>query len=58
MKTNGYLVIAMIFLSVFVANAFAVFRPTYPTKPHPPDHIIIIGDEQNDWIWSANRRSR
>jgi len=25
-----------------------VLRPTYPVKPYPPDHIIVISDEGND----------
>ena len=58
MKTNYSLVIAMIFLSIFASNAFAVFRPPYPDKPYPPDHIIIIGEERNDWVHSTNRGSK
>jgi hypothetical protein len=50
MKTNSSLVIAVILLSIFASNAFALLRPPYPSKPYPPDHIIIIGEERHDWV--------
>jgi hypothetical protein len=49
MKAKISVLIAVILLSIFASNAFAVLRPTYPTKPYPPDHIIIIGEEGNDY---------
>ena len=42
MKTNKSLAIAMIALSIFASNAFAVLRSPYPSKPSPPDRIITI----------------
>jgi hypothetical protein len=42
MKTNNLMVIAMVVLSTFASNAFAVLRPTHPGKPNPPDRIITI----------------
>ena len=50
MKTNYPLAIAMIFLSIFASNAFGVLRPTYPGKPYPPDQILVIVEEPNDWV--------
>ena len=45
MKAKISVVIAVTLLSIFASNAFAVLRPTYPVKPYPPDHIIVIGEE-------------
>ena len=50
MKTNSPLVIAIIAFSIFASNAFGVLRPTYPSKPYPPDHILVIVEEPNDWV--------
>jgi hypothetical protein len=50
MKAKISVVIAVTLLSIFGSNAFAVLRPTYPVKPYPPDHIIVIGEEGNDWL--------
>ena len=44
------LAIAMIFLSIFASNAFGVLRSPYPGKPFPPDHIIVIGEEEHDRV--------
>ena len=52
MKANKSLVIALIALSIFAANAFAVLRPTHPNKPNPPDRIttIVIGQDRHDLV--------
>jgi hypothetical protein len=50
MKTNYPLAIAMIFLSIFASNAFGILRSPYPGKPYPPDRIIVIGEEEHDWV--------
>jgi hypothetical protein len=48
------LAIAMIFLSIFASNAFGVLRSPYPGKPFPPDHIIVIGEEEHDRVQVIN----
>jgi len=58
MKTNNFLVIAAIFLSIFASNAFAVLRPPYPSKAYPPDGIIIVGEERHDWVRTTLRGSK
>ena len=60
MKTNGSLVMAVILLSIFASNAFALLRPPYPSKPYPPDRIItiIIGEERHDWVRPTLHGSR
>jgi hypothetical protein len=47
--------IAMIFLSIFASNAFGVLRSPYPGKPFPPDHIIVIGEEEHDRVQTTLR---
>ena len=58
MKTNNFLAIAVIFLSIFASNAFAVLRSPYPNKPYPPDRIIVIGEERHDWARASLRKSK
>jgi hypothetical protein len=58
MKTNRSLAIAVIFLSIFAANAFAVLRSPYPSKPYPPDRIVIIGEERHDWVRTPFPKSK
>ena len=61
MKTNTSLVIAMVVLSIFASNAFAVLRSPYPSKPSPPDHIItiiIIGQDRHDLVRTTHRESK
>jgi len=60
MKPNNSLVIAMIVLSIFASNAFAVLRSPYPSKPSPPDRIItiIIGQDRHDWVGTTHRESK
>ncbi len=60
MKANRSLVIAMIVLSIFASNAFAVIRPTHPSKPNPPDRIItiIIGEDRHDLVRTTQRGSK
>ena len=57
MKTNTSLAIAMVVLSIFASNAFAVLRSPYPSKPSPPDHIItiIIGQDRHDLVRTTHR---
>jgi hypothetical protein len=55
MKTNSSLVMAVIFLSIFASNAFAVLRSPYPSKPYPPDRIIIIGEERHNLVRTTLR---
>jgi hypothetical protein len=44
-KLNSPTVIALVlWLLFFAAKAFAVFKPPYPQKAEPPDHIIVISD--------------
>jgi hypothetical protein len=55
------LVIAMVVLSIFASNAFAVLRSPYPSKPSPPDHIItiiIIGQDRHDLVRTTHRESK
>ncbi len=58
MKTNYSLAIAVIFLSIFASNALGVIRSPYPGKPYPPDRIIVIGEEQDDWVRTTLRGSK
>ena len=60
MKTNKSLAIAMIAMSIFASNAFAVLRSPYPSKPSPPDRIItiIIGQDRHDWVGTTHRKSK
>jgi hypothetical protein len=57
MKTNQSFAIAMIALSIFASNAFAVLRSPYPSKPSPPDRIvtIIIGQDKHDLVRTTHR---
>jgi hypothetical protein len=55
MTMKNSLVIAAILLSIFASDAFAVLRPAYPAKPYPPDHVIIIGDEENHHAAAARQ---
>ena len=52
MKTNNFMVIVIVVLSTFASNAFAVLRPTHPSKPNPPDRIITIvsGEDRIDLV--------
>jgi hypothetical protein len=58
MKTNYPIAIAMILLSIFASNAFGVLRSRYPGKPYPPDTIIVVGEEQDDWVRTTLRGSK
>ena len=60
MKTNKSLAIAMIALSIFASNAFAVLRSPYPSKPSPPDRIvtIIIVQDRHDLVRTMHRESK
>ena len=60
MKPNNSLVIALIVLSIFASNAFAVLRSPYPSKPSPPDRIvtIIIGQNKHDLVRTTHRESK
>jgi hypothetical protein len=60
MKANKSLVIAMIVLSTFASNAFAVIRPTHPSKPNPPDRIItiVIGEDRHELVRTTQRGSK
>ena len=49
------LAIAMILLSILASNAFGVLRSPYPGKPFPPDHIIVIGEEEHDRVQTTLR---
>jgi hypothetical protein len=57
MKTNQSFAIAMIALSIFASNAFAVLRSPYPSKPSPPDRIvtIIIRQDEHDLVRTTHR---
>jgi len=50
----------MIVLSIFASNAFAVIRPTHPSKPNPPDRIItiVIGEDRHDLVRTTQRGSK
>jgi hypothetical protein len=50
MKTNYPLATAVILLSIFASNALEVLRSPYPGKPYAPDTIIVVGEEQDDWV--------
>jgi len=58
MKTNKSLVIAVIAFSIFASNALGVLRSPYPSKPYPPDGILVIGEEQHDWVRTTLRGSK
>jgi len=58
MKTNHSLAVAVILLSIFASNALGMLRSTYPSKPYPPDHILVIGEEPNDWVRTTLRGSK
>ncbi len=58
MKTNNFLAIAVMFLSILASNAFAVLRSPYPSKPYPPDRTIAIGEERHDWARPPFRKSK
>ena len=49
---------AAIFVSILASNAFAVLRSPYPSKPYPPDRIIVIGEERHDWARPPFRKSK
>jgi hypothetical protein len=43
MKINKPAAIAFVLWLLFIAsNAFAVFKPPYPLRVHPPDQTIIV----------------
>ena len=58
MKANKPAVIALVLWLLFVAsNAFAVFKPPYPLKAHPPDQTIVVtGGCGEDCIGTASQR--
>ena len=58
MKTNTSIAVVVIFSSMLVSNAFAVLRSPYPSKPYPPDRIILIGEERHDWPRTPFRKSK
>jgi hypothetical protein len=60
MKPNNSLAIAIIVLSIFASNVFAVLRPPYPSKPSPPDHIItiIIGQDRHYLVRTTHRGTK
>jgi hypothetical protein len=35
-----------------------VLRSPYPGKPYPPDGILVIGEEQHDWVRTTLRGSK
>jgi hypothetical protein len=45
----------VIFVSIFASNAFGILRSPYPGKPYPPDHIIVIGEEEQDRVRTTLR---
>jgi hypothetical protein len=42
--------IALITLSIFDANAFAVIRSPYPRKTTAPDTVVVITDDRQDSV--------
>jgi hypothetical protein len=50
MKTNNSLVIAVISLSIFASNAFALIKSPYPRQASPPDNSIVIADDRHEWV--------
>ncbi|MGC1321913.1 MAG: hypothetical protein WA849_07010 [Candidatus Udaeobacter sp.] len=58
MKTNYPLAIAMILLSILASNAFGVLRSPYRGKPYPPDTMIVVWEEQGDWVRTTLRGSK
>jgi hypothetical protein len=58
MKTNSSLVIAIIALSMFASNAFALLKSPYPRRASPPDDSIIIADNRHEWVQTTLRTSR
>lgn len=57
MKVNEPVIIALVLWLLFVAsNVFAVFKPPYPLKAHPPDQTIVItGGYGEDAVGTANQ---
>jgi hypothetical protein len=58
MKTTKSSAVAVIALSIWASNAFAVIRPPYPTKPSAPDTIIVITDDRHGSVRSTVRGSK
>jgi hypothetical protein len=59
MKTNYSLAIVVMLLSIFASNALGVLRSPYPGKPYPPDGIlVVVGEEQHDWVRTTLRGSK
>jgi hypothetical protein len=45
MKTNKFLVVAVIAFSMFGSTAFALVKSPYPRRASPPDNNIVIVDD-------------
>ena len=43
---------------LFASKAFPGLRSPYPSKPYPPDGVIIIGEERHDWVRPTLRASK
>jgi hypothetical protein len=58
MKTIKSSLIALITLSIFDANAFAVIRSPYPRKTTAPDTVVAITDDRQDSVRPTIRTSK
>jgi len=58
MKTIKSSLIALIALSIFDANAFALIRSPYPRKTTAPDTVVVITDDRQDSVRSTIRASK
>jgi hypothetical protein len=47
MRTNKFLVVAVIAFSMFGSTAFALVKSPYPRRVSPPDNNIVIVDDTN-----------
>jgi len=57
-KSSLIALIALIALSIFDANAFALIRSPYPRKTTAPDTVVVITDDRQDSVRSTIRASK
>jgi hypothetical protein len=58
MKTNNSLVMAVVALSIFASNAFALLKSPYPRRASPPDNSFVIADDRHEWVQATLRTSK
>jgi hypothetical protein len=55
MKTNKFLVIAVIAFPMFGSTAFALVKSPYPRQASPRDNNIVIADDRHEWVQTTLR---